>query len=163
LEVDIRQRLLVRLIFVILSACVVMTACAKAGESSGETTTTAATRESTTTTISAEQLSRAQSVGDITAGETLFNSTVELTGPDYACSVCHTLDGVNGRSPSLAGISAVAGDRVDGVSDVEYLRESILDPAASEVDEWASVMPRTYSESLSEEQVNNLIAFLLTQ
>jgi len=153
----------VRLIFMILSACLVMTACAKAGESSGETSITATTQDSTTTTISAERLSRAQSVGDITAGEVLFNSTVELTGPDYACSVCHTLDGVDGRSPSLAGISAVAEDRVDGVSDVEYLRESILDPAASEIGEWASVMPRTYPESLSEEQVNDLIAFLLIQ
>lgn len=129
------------------------------------TTTEAATttQQATTTTISAEQLAKAEAVGDIRAGEELFNISVELTGRDFACSECHTFDGVDRRSPSLAGISAVAGERVEGLSDIEYLRESILQPDAHESGEWADVMPRTYAESLNEEQVNNLIAFLLTR
>jgi hypothetical protein len=44
------------------------------------------------------------------------------------------------------------------------LRQSIVDPYAFEVGgEWAFAMPYRYPEALSEDQINNLIAFLLTQ
>jgi mono/diheme cytochrome c family protein len=117
----------------------------------------------TTTAVSAEQLAKAEALGDIAAGGELFETELELTGPDSACSTCHTLDGIDGRSPSLAGISARAVERVEGLSDIDYLRQSILDPAAFEEQEWPAVMPRTYADSLTEQQVNDLIAFLLTQ
>jgi hypothetical protein len=50
------------------------------------------------------------------------------------------------------------------MSDVDYLRESIVDPSAFRVDgEWSFAMPHQYPDLLSEDQINNLIAFLLTQ
>lgn len=50
-----------------------------------------------------------------------------------------------------------------GVSDVEYLRQSIVDPYAFEEGDWSDVMPYEYADLLSEEEVDDLVAFLLTQ
>lgn len=82
---------------------------------------------------------------------------------DEPCSTCHTLDGTDTHAPSLAGISQAAADRVEGMSDVEYLRQSILDPSAVREGEWSTTMPYQYPDILTEEQVNDLIAFLLTK
>jgi mono/diheme cytochrome c family protein len=138
-----------------------MTGCGGAQDTgtSGDNTTTTAL---TTTTISAEQLAKAEAVGDIAAGEELFFTELAMPASDIACSTCHTLDGVDGRAPSLFGISALAGERVEGLTDIEYLRQSIIDPAAYEED-WPATMPRTFADELSDEQVTNLVAFLLTQ
>ncbi len=51
-----------------------------------------------------------------------------------------------------------------GLSAEEYLRESIVDPAAYTVDGYfADAMPKVYKILLSEEDVDGLVAFLLTQ
>lgn len=120
---------------------------------------------STSSAVSAEQLAIAAAVGDIEAGEELFNQPVDGVSHSWSCSSCHSLDGSDSQDgPTLAGISAVAADRVVGLSDVDYLRQSIVDPYAFRADgEWRGVMPYQYSELLSDDQVNNLIAFLLTR
>lgn len=123
----------------------------------------AAPTASTTTTISAEQLAMAQAVGDIAAGEELYNTPVEGLPMSASCATCHTLNGVDGRSPSLARIGQVAGERVEGLSDIEYLRQSIIDPAAFQTRDWPATMPSQYGDLLSEDQVDDLIAFLLTR
>ena len=52
------------------------------------------------------------------------------------CQECHSLDGSEKTvargfiAPTWQGISGPAGDRVPGLSAEEYLRESIVDPAA---------------------------------
>lgn len=140
--------------------CVVMTACGGDQDPGGlgDDTTTL----TTASLPSAEQLAKAEGVGDIADGEELFVTELDTPGSDLACAICHTLDGVDGRSPSLLGISGVAEERVEGLSDIEYLRQSIIDPAAYEED-WAALMPRTYADLLTEEEVNDLVAFLLTQ
>ena len=65
----------------------------------------------------------------------------------------------------MIGISTVAADRVDGLSDVEYLRESITDPSSFKPEgEWLSAaMPYTYPDLLSEKQIDDVIAYLLTR
>ena len=140
--------------------CVVMTACGGGQDTDalGDDTTTV----TTASMPSAEQLAKAEGVGDIAAGEELFITELDMPANHLACATCHTLDGVDGRSPSLLGISGVAGERVEGLSDIEYLRQSIIDPAAYEED-WPATMPRTYADVLTEEEVNDLVAFLLTQ
>ena len=45
----------------------------------------------------------------------------------------------------------------------EYLRESIVDPAAYSVEGFADSMPKGLRILLSEEDIDNLVAFLLTQ
>jgi hypothetical protein len=52
---------------------------------------------------------------------------------------------------------------VSGVSAAEYLRRSVTDPNADVVEGYvANVMPATYGTQLSEEQLNDLVAYLLT-
>ena len=115
--------------------------------------------------VSDEQLAVAAAVGDITAGKELFNLHVDGVSHSASCSTCHSLDGKNSPdAPTLAGISAVAAYRVAGMSDVDYLRLSIVDPGAFMVSgEWRFGMPPQYSDLFSEDQINNLIAFLLTR
>jgi len=43
--------------------------------------------------------------------------------------------------PSFQGISKRAGDRVPGLSAVEYLRQSIVDPSAYMVEGFVDIMP----------------------
>jgi hypothetical protein len=69
----------------------------------------------------------------------------------------------NGRHPSLLEISKVAGERVEGVSDVEYLSESLTDRLAFREGDWTGSMPYQYPDVLSEQDVNTLVAFLLTR
>jgi hypothetical protein len=68
------------------------------------------------------------------------------------------------RAPTFQGISGRAGDQVPGLSAEEYLRESIVDPAAYSVEGYfADAMPKGFEILLSEEDIDNLVAFLLTQ
>lgn len=102
-----------------------------------------------------------QSVGDPEAGEQLFTGSL---GGAQACSSCHSVEpGAGGIGPSLADISETAAQRVEGMSAVEYIRESILYPNEYVVPGYAEgIMPQSYNDALSEEQLNNLIAYLLT-
>lgn len=99
---------------------------------------------------------------DAAAGEQLFASAV--IGTQAGCITCHSLtpDEVI-VGPSMAGIASRAGDRVPGQSAEEYLRESILNPNAYLVDTFpASTMPQVWGDELSAEQVDQLIAYLMT-
>ena len=44
----------------------------------------------------------------------------------------------------------------------EYIRQSILDPLAFVVDGFAPVMPVDFGETLSPQEIDDLVAFLLT-
>jgi cytochrome c2 len=47
------------------------------------------------------------------------------------CTSCHSLAGVSTTGqigPSLLGLSARAGDRVEGLEAEDYIRQSVLDP-----------------------------------
>lgn len=101
-----------------------------------------------------------QNVGDPQQGQQLFNN---LEG-EQACSECHVVRGGGGGiGPSLADLPAEAGNRVEGLSAEEYTRQSILHPNEYILEGYADgVMPTTYSEILSEQQVNDLVAYLLS-
>ena len=101
--------------------------------------------------------------GDSGTGEELY-ATRFLTKPrSRACSECHTLDQYEQVGPTFQGISQRASDRIEGMEVEEYLRQSIVDPEAFVVEGFYSTMPLDYSEVLTEEQINDLIAFMLTQ
>lgn len=88
------------------------------------------------------------------AGKALFAETI--IGTQAGCSTCHSLEADTVIvGPSMAGI----GSR----SDAAALRESILDPNAVLVDGFpADTMPPVWSDELSDEQVDQLVAYLLT-
>lgn len=98
------------------------------------------------------------SAGDAAAGEAVFN---EVAAP--ACNTCHSLEpGVTLIGPSLANIGAEAGSMVAGQSAEEYLHESIVNPGAFMVPGFADLMPATYGAQLTEKQINDLVAYLLS-
>jgi cytochrome c2 len=101
----------------------------------------------------------AASGGDAAAGEIVFSETAVP-----ACNTCHSLEsGVALVGPSLATIGAEAGSRVSGVSASDYLRESITAPDSFVVEGFASgLMTQGYETQLTEEQIEDLVAYMLT-
>lgn len=101
-------------------------------------------------------------------GEHLFRTATPV------CTACHSLQpGVTMAGPSLAGMAGRAAATVadpgytGSASDAEgYIRESITDPSAHLVAgamfsaNGVSFMPTTYGESLGEEQIDQLVAYL---
>jgi mono/diheme cytochrome c family protein len=124
------------LFILILALTVVLTACGGGG---GETTDSAAK-----------------------AGEELFAQTV--IGSQAGCATCHSLEaGVVIVGPSMAGIGSRAGSTVSGQSAEEYLKDSILHPDSHLVEGFpAGTMPQVWGDELSSEQVDQLVAYLLT-
>jgi cytochrome c oxidase subunit 2 len=83
------------------------------------------------------------------AGERLFQK--------FACASCHST-----RAPSLAGLYGKKVTLRDGstvLADDNYLRESILNPAAKQVSSFPSIMP-TFKGQLNEEQLIDLIEYI---
>jgi cytochrome c oxidase subunit 2 len=75
----------------------------------------------------------------------------------YGCVQCHSK-----IAPTMAGLFGSKVKLSDGsmiTADEDYLRESILDPAAKVVAGYPPVMP-SYSGHLSEEQVFQLVAYI---
>ena len=101
-------------------------------------------------------------VGDVGAGQTLFAQPI--IGAQPGCSTCHSLNADEVIvGPSMAGIGNRAESRVSGQSAEDYLRESILHPDAYVVDGFdPGVMVQVWEDELTGEQVDNLVAYLLT-
>ena len=86
-------------------------------------------------------------------GEALFQQ--------LGCSTCHRFD-VQGRGPNLTGIFGKPVTLEDGrtvVADDNYIRESILSPAAKVVSGFKPVMP-VFQGLVTEEQLNSLVAYV---
>ncbi len=95
--------------------------------------------------------------GDATAGKTVFTAA--------GCGVCHSLEpNVKIVGPSLAGVATRATTRKPGYSAERYLYESITNPNAYVVEGFApDLMPKTFKDTLSPQDLANVMAFLLTQ
>jgi mono/diheme cytochrome c family protein len=91
---------------------------------------------------------------DTAAGEKLFAQPI--IGTQAGCITCHSLaPGETIVGPSMAGIAS-RGDEA-------YIRESILNPDASLVDGFpAGTMPQVWGDELSAEQLDQIVAYLLT-
>jgi mono/diheme cytochrome c family protein len=80
------------------------------------------------------------------------------------CASCHSLDkgSAVGTGPSLGAIAATARTRVPGVGAEEYLVDSVVDPARfrATVD---GTMPQNIAQQFSNEDLANVIAFLMQQ
>jgi cytochrome c2 len=98
--------------------------------------------------------------GDARNGEELF-----LQGAVPPCSTCHSLKpGLDLVGPSLAWIGRNADSRVPGQSASDYLRQSILEPDAHIAFGFsANIMAASYKTQLSSQEVEDLVAYLLTR
>ena len=107
-------------------------------------------------------------IGDPENGRVLFENGNDVI--KTKCTRCHTLDGtetvyINGewKSPSMQGIGARAGDVIPEMSAEEYIRQSIIDPDAYIAEGYGDHMSAGFQFGFSEEEINDLVAFLLTQ
>ncbi len=144
---------------VVWAGLLVMVLVAACGDDDAVTATQTPVTTQTATT-------QAPEVGDPERGRQIWEDGGGVLST--ACSFCHSLDGsekvAGARAPTWQGISGRAGDRVPGLSAEEYLRESIVDPAAYVVEGYkADTMPKSFRILLSEEDIDGLVAFLLTQ
>lgn len=79
------------------------------------------------------------------------------------CSTCHsTIPDSIIVGPSLAGVASRAGSRIPGMKVEEYLRMSIEHPGEYVVDGFSDLMPPNISDSLTEEEIDAVIAYLLS-
>lgn len=121
-----------------------LAACGGGGSSSGQT---GASTGSTTG-------------GDAKGGETLFAQT--NIGANPGCKTCHSLDGSTLVGPSMQGYASRAATRVQGESAEQYTRQSITDPNAHVVEGFAQGVMPSFKDALSDTQLSDLVAYLLT-
>lgn len=103
--------------------------------------------------------------GDPAAGEVVFNTLRTEVG--FACATCHNpAQEVRGIGPALVGIAQTAETRIEGQSAIEYIYNSIVHPndyiVTADPPYPMSLMPQIYGDVLTEQELNDLIAYLLT-
>ena len=113
------------------------------GAAANETTPT----ETETGTTPATTTTEKPPAGDPAAGKAVFASA--------GCASCHTFE--------AAGASGTVGPNLDEVladKDAEFVRRSIVDPNADIAEGYQPGIMPSFKDQLSDEQVNDLVAFL---
>lgn len=98
--------------------------------------------------------------GDPTRGETLF---AEAIGGTPTCISCHLLTDQADIGPGMAGYGDRAGSTVPDQSAEVYSYVAIMNPADHIVAGYGNVMYSEYRSRLNEQQVADLIAYMLEQ
>ena len=95
--------------------------------------------------------------GDAGAGKAVFTKA--------GCAGCHTIQGISTGTigPELTNVATNAGSRISGMSAEDYIRQSIEDPPAFLAEGFAPIMPPTIRDAMTDEEFEDLVAFLLTQ
>ncbi|MBN8618889.1 MAG: cytochrome c [Anaerolineae bacterium] len=100
------------------------------------------------------------SEGDAAHGAELFTKGAHEAPP---CSSCHTLgDSTFSLGPKLTGVYERAGRREPDLTAEAYLYESITEPGAYVVSGYRDIMYPHYAEKLSQQEIADLIAYLMT-
>ncbi len=101
-------------------------------------------------------------IGDPEHGQALFNTFQPDAG--YMCATCHWTDKEDRLiGPGLLDIGTRAGSRVEGQNAVQYLYNSIVNPGAYLVEGFSDgLMPRNWAQIYTQEEINDIIAYLLT-
>ncbi|MCS6840611.1 MAG: c-type cytochrome [Roseiflexus sp.] len=110
----------------------------------------------------------AQQAGDPQRGAALFAGDIKIDG-FVACRSCHAVDPAasDGLGPNLAGIALRAGSRIPGVAADAYIRRSIqvhddFVVPGFEAGLARAVVGRDFGEILSDQDIADLTAYLLT-
>ena len=98
---------------------------------------------------------------DAANGKQLFNTFQPAAG--ITCATCHRVDSEERLvGPGLLNVGKRAESRVQGMSAVNYLHQSIVSPSAYVVEGYADLMPKNWGRVFSDKQIDDLIAYLLT-
>ena len=98
----------------------------------------------------------AVATGDATNGEALF------AAPAQGCSGCHSTGENRVVGPGLSGVGVRAETRVDGQTAEEYLTASIKSPNDFIVPDFPGIMPGTFASSMSEAEIADIVAYLIS-
>lgn len=153
-------------------------ACSNAeGQSLPPTSTNETATVSTTVSVTATAPANSATNNTATAAETAdLPATIAALLPNadpthgrelsiqYGCTACHALEeGAAVVGPSWYNIGAIAATRVPGESAALYLYQSIVQPNQHVVEGFLpNLMPQTYQEQLSEQELADMIQYLLT-
>lgn len=106
-------------------------------------------------------------VGDPEKGKKLYNSATLGANSAEGCVSCHNYDesqGLNDKAPYTAGTATRAETRVPGLTAAEYIRESFINPNAYVVENYNNGdMYQDWAKDLNEQQMADLVAYLLTE
>ena len=90
----------------------------------------------------------------INQGKTVFQAN---------CSACHSATSdATLVGPSMVGLADRAAETVPGLDAYEYIEQSILEPGAYINEGFQDLMPKTYDSTLTDEQLDAVIQYLLT-
>jgi cytochrome c553 len=99
-------------------------------------------------------------------GKQLFDGTIAMASDRApACATCHAIaPGMDtGSGQSLSNIGNRAGATVPGQPAEEYLRTAITNPDAFLSGGYQEgIMYRDYAQALTAQQINDLVAYMLT-
>lgn len=111
-----------------------------------------------------EETAETAPIGNAANGERLFSQPTIGANSAPGCITCHSLEpDVVIVGPSQAGLGTRAETRVPGLSAEEYIRQSIVEPNAYVVEGFTEgVMYQNYAADLTEEEINDIIAYTLT-
>jgi cytochrome c oxidase subunit 2 len=87
----------------------------------------------------------------------------EALAASTGCLACHAIDGSTGTGPGwqgLAGSTVTLDSGETVVADDAYLFNSIVDPQSQIVAGFDAVMPTTYSDSLSQTEIQDLVEYI---
>ena len=103
-----------------------------------------------------------------TTEPTAFDSAAaargQITAESTGCLQCHTVDGATNTSgPTWKGLAGSNRPLASGESvtaDDAYLRAAIIDPAGQIVQGYEAIMPPDYGEALTDEELEDLVAYI---
>jgi hypothetical protein len=114
-----------------------------------------ATPEALTADSYMAEVNRLLANADTQRGEALIQEK-------YECHVCH-IQGAGKIAPDFAGIALRAETTHSPLQPAAYIYESIVYPKAHQIEGFSGAMPINYGSRLSEQELGDMIAYLLTQ
>ncbi len=105
--------------------------------------------------------------GDPARGKALYNQKTLGTKSAEGCVSCHNYNetkGDNKKAPFTQGTATRAETRVPGLTAAEYIRESFMTPNAYVVEGYNNGdMYQNWGKELSKQQIEDLVAYLLSE